>query len=82
MVQGHGEVILVGEVDKSVDASLAYLDAIEEKVADAIEKEVGREVLLDDSIESAGLSRLPLHGQVQQIHLSNLLTLYDRRTAK
>ncbi|MFW6082890.1 MAG: MBL fold metallo-hydrolase, partial [Chloroflexota bacterium] len=81
MVQGHGEVILVGEVNKAVDASLHYLDAIEEKVMEALESPNGREALRQDSIESTGLSRLPLHGQVQEIHTANLLALYDRRAA-
>jgi glyoxylase-like metal-dependent hydrolase (beta-lactamase superfamily II) len=79
LVQGHGEVILVGEVKQAVNASLHYLDSIEEKVADAMESSEGREALRNDSIESTGLSRLPLHGQVQQIHTANLLALYDRR---
>jgi glyoxylase-like metal-dependent hydrolase (beta-lactamase superfamily II) len=80
LVQGHGEVVLVGEVDKAVDASLHYLDAIEEKVSRAIESGEGKSALRNDSIESTGLSRLPLHGQVQQIHVANLLALYDRRS--
>jgi glyoxylase-like metal-dependent hydrolase (beta-lactamase superfamily II) len=82
VVQGHGEVVLVGEVNKAVDASLSYLDAIEAKVRKAFESDEGRDALLDDSIESTGLSRLPLHGQVQQIHVANLLALYDRRSSK
>jgi len=77
LVQGHGEVVLVGEVSKIVDANLRYLDAIEDKVQAALKTDEGREALLDDSIESTGLSRLPLHGQVQQIHTANLLALYD-----
>lgn len=79
MVQGHGEVILRGEVDDIVHISLNYLDAIEKKVDEALKKEDGREKLARDSIESTGLSRLPLNGLVQQIHVANLLSLYDRR---
>lgn len=82
MVQGHGEVVLVGEVDKAVDASLDYLDAIEEKVTHAIESGEGKDALRTDNVESTGLSRLPLHGQVQQIHVANLLALYDRRSSE
>lgn len=78
LVQGHGEVVLVGEVEGVVEASLRYLDTVEEKVTKAIETGEGKEALRHDSIESTGLSRLPLHGQVQQIHLANLLALYDR----
>jgi len=80
LVQGHGEVVLVGEVTKTVDANLRYLDAIEDKVRAVLKTGEGREALLDDSIESTGLSRLPLHGQVQRIHTANLLALYDTMT--
>jgi glyoxylase-like metal-dependent hydrolase (beta-lactamase superfamily II) len=81
MVQGHGEVVLVGEVNEAVDASLDYLDAVDQKVTDAIESGEGKKALREDDIESTGLSRLPLHGQVQQIHVANLLALYDQRTS-
>jgi cyclase len=82
MVQGHGEVILRGEVQDVVKASLAYLDAIEFKVAGAIKRGKGRESLERDSIESCGLSRVPLNGLVQQIHVANLLALYDRMVSQ
>ncbi len=81
LVQGHGEVVLVGEVDGVVRASLNYLDRIEAKVAAAIESGEGKSALREDDIESTGLSRLPIHGQVQQIHVANLLALYDRRVS-
>ncbi|MGD2176923.1 MAG: MBL fold metallo-hydrolase [Anaerolineae bacterium] len=82
LVQGHGEVVLVGEVNKVVDASISYLDAIEGKVTEAIKSDEGKQSLENDSIESTGLSRLPLHGQVQQIHVANLMSLYDRGSAQ
>lgn len=82
IVQGHGEVILRGEVQDVVKASLAYLDAIEGKVAKAIESGKGTEALQWDNIESCGLSRIPLNGLVQQIHVANLLALYDRRVSR
>jgi len=78
MVQGHGEVILRGEVQEVAQVSLDYLDTIEAKVAKAIKSGKGRESLRRDNIESCGLSRIPLNGLVQQIHVANLLALYDR----
>jgi cyclase len=87
MVQGHGEVILRGEVKSMVDISLAYLDSIEKLVARALKKDrrggkrEGWESLTRNSIESCGLSRIPLNGIVQQIHVANLLALYDRQAA-
>ena len=82
LVQGHGEVILRGEVQGVVRASLAYLDTIEAKVAKAIKSGKGEEELRGSSIESCGLSRIPLDGLVQQIHVANLLALYDRLVSR
>lgn len=78
MVQGHGEVILRGEVDDVAQISLDYLDDIEELVNEAIKSGKSREELKQSSIESFGLSRVPLNGLVQQIHVANLLYLYDQ----
>lgn len=78
IVQGHGEVMLRGEVQGTVKASLNYLDAIEELVAKTVRRGHGKDKLRRNSIESCGLSRIPLNGLVQQIHVANLLALYDR----
>jgi glyoxylase-like metal-dependent hydrolase (beta-lactamase superfamily II) len=80
LVQGHGEVILRGEVGTVVQASLDYLDTIEGKVAKLAKRKKGEEKLLEIDIESCGLSRIPLNGLVQQIHTANLLTLYRKMT--
>lgn len=82
MVQGHGEVILRGEVQGVVRTSLAYLDVIEATVTKAIKSGKGEEALQRSSIESCGLSRIPLNGLVQQIHVANLLALYDRLVSR
>jgi cyclase len=82
LVQGHGEVILRGEVQEVVKASVAYLDKIEAKVAKVVKSGKGKEALQRISIESCGLSRIPLNGLVQQIHMANLLALYDRRVSQ
>ena len=88
MVQGHGEVILRGEVQGVVDVSLAYLDKIEALAARAVKRDKGRgrgegwESLQRNNIESCGLSRIPLNGLVQQIHVANLLALYDRMASQ
>lgn len=81
VVQGHGEVMLRGEVQGALESSLHYLDAIEELVAKTIKRGQGKDKLMRNSIESCGLSRIPLNGLVQQIHVANLLALYDRTMA-
>ena len=77
IVQGHGEVILRGEVGDRIDEAVRYLFTIRELVDKAIAKDSPRESLLEHDIESCGLSRIPLNGLVQELHLANLLALYD-----
>jgi cyclase len=78
IVQGHGEVILRGEVTERINQATSYLRRINKLVNDAIAKGKPRESLMTSSIESCGLSRIPLNGLVQQLHVANLLALYDR----
>lgn len=81
VVQGHGEVMLRGEVQGTIQISLDYLDAIEE-IATKAAAQGERDGLRENRIESCGLSRIPLNGLVQQIHVANLLALYDRAVAR
>lgn len=78
IVQGHGEVILRGEVQLVVQSSIDYLDKINELVEQAIQKGKPREWLEKSDIEDCGLSRVVLDGRAQQLHLANLVALYDR----
>lgn len=78
MVQGHGEVILRGEVPLTIDRSIAYLRTIEKLVKKAIAGGQSRVSLQEMNIEDCGLSRIPLNGLVQQLHIANLLALYER----
>jgi cyclase len=78
VVQGHGEVVLRGEINETIDSSVRYLETIQAKVAKAISSDKPREAMREISIESCGKSRIPLNGLVQQLHASNLFSLYDR----
>lgn len=78
VVQGHGEVVLRGEINETLDSSVHYLETIQSKVAKAIAAKKPRESMREISIESCGKSRIPLNGLVQQLHTANLLALYDR----
>jgi cyclase len=80
VVQGHGEVILRGEVGDRIDESLAYLLKIDKLANEAVAKGRTLDDLLAHDIESCGLSRIPLNGLVQELHLANLHALYTRKT--
>jgi len=81
MVQGHGEVLLRGEIPKAINASVNYLDTIEEKVLDVIRQNQPRQSLNQILIDDCGLSRIPLNGLVQDLHQVNLRALYDELAA-
>ena len=77
LVQGHGEVLLRGEIEETLDANIHYLRTIDRLVREYIARGVPRTGILDITVEDAGLSRIPLGGLVQRLHQANLLTLYD-----
>lgn len=77
LVQGHGEVLLRGEIEETLDANIDYLRKVDRLVRERIARGVPRTGILDITIEECGLSRIPLSGLVQKLHQSNLLTLYD-----
>jgi cyclase len=78
IVQGHGDVILRGEVEETLETSIFYLETIYEKVKEAVEAGAPPESVAEIDIEQCGKSRIPLNGLVQQLHEANLLYLYDQ----
>lgn len=83
IVQGHGEVLLKGEIDETLDQGVAYLDTIYEKVKAKLSTRMSKERLINEiSLESCGYSSIALDGLVKQLHRSNLLRIYQTLTAK
>lgn len=77
IVQGHGEVILRGEVQSVIQDDLDYLAKIKDKVARVLSKNQPVEALDMIDIESCGKSRIPLNGLVSDLHRANLYRLYE-----
>ena len=83
IVQGHGEVLLKGEIDETLDASIAYLECILEKVKAKLATRTSKERLVNEiTLESCGYSPIALDGLVKQLHRSNLLRVYQTLTTK
>lgn len=80
VVQGHGEVLLRGEIRGTILSSLKYLDCIEQAVDKHVASQAPVEALLRTSIEQCGKSRIPLNGMVQRLHQANLYHLYQAKT--
>jgi len=81
IVQGHGDVILRGEVQSVVQHDLDYLSKVKEFVTEVIEQGKPIEALDEIDIESCGKSRIPLNGLVSDLHRANLYRLYDELNA-
>ncbi len=81
IVQGHGEVLLRGEIPGAIESSITYLDTLEKKVGEVVEKGRGKRGLDRLTIESCGKSRIPLNGLVQDLHWANVYMLYEEMTA-
>ena len=77
IVQGHGDVLLRGEVPEAIETSLLYLDAVEHKVEEQIAEGTPKSALRQFDIERFHKSRIPLNGLAEELHQSNLSYLYD-----
>ncbi len=77
VVQGHGEVILRGEVNSSIKDRIDYLDKIEQIILDAALDDFPGEYLKEKTIEVCGKSRILLAGAAEEIHQLNLRHLYQ-----
>lgn len=78
IAQGHGDILLRGEVTSSIDATVDYLNDIEELVGRLRAEGRSKHELLTYDVEAFDRSRIPLGGLVQQFHKSNLLYLWEK----
>jgi glyoxylase-like metal-dependent hydrolase (beta-lactamase superfamily II) len=79
VVQGHGEIVLRGEINETINSSINYLNKMQLAAASALMANRSRDDMLQEyDIESCGKSRIALNGLVQQLHAANLIATYDR----
>ncbi len=82
IIQGHGDIILRGEIESAVKENLAYLSALKKAVRTAIRRKSADEYLEEVSIESCGKSRVYLGGLAEALHQRNLRALYKQASEK
>ncbi|MBN1451430.1 MAG: MBL fold metallo-hydrolase [Anaerolineales bacterium] len=75
IVQGHGDVILRGEIEAAIKENLNYISAIKKAVRTAARRKAAMEYLEEISIESCGKSRVHLGGLAVSLHERNLRAL-------
>jgi hypothetical protein len=77
LVQGHGDVILRGEVSSTVKDNLTYLQTILRHVKKASRRKDPNGYLDGIDVESCGKSRILLNGLAEELHRRNLHALFQ-----
>lgn len=78
IVQGHGEVVLRGEIDDKLTSDLQYLSRLRASVEVARQSKSPIQALKAIDIESCGKSRILLNGIVEQLHRQNVNWLAEQ----
>ena len=76
IIQGHGDIILRGEIEEATRENVAYLNAVRKAVRTAMKKREPLEALAEINVESCGKSRVNLGGLAEELHRRNLIYLY------
>ena len=76
IIQGHGDIILRGEIDAAVKENTNYLNNIKKAVKSGGKRKNIDEYLEEISIESCGKSRVYLGGLAETLHRRNLRALH------
>ncbi len=76
VIQGHGDIVLRGEIEGAIKDNLAYLSSIRKAVRKAARRKYPMEMLADINVESCGKSRVLIGGLAEELHRRNLRALY------
>ncbi len=76
VIQGHGDIVLRGEIDIAIKENLAYLSAVRKAVRKASRRKYPFEMLAEVNVESCGKSRVLIGGLAEELHRRNLRGLY------
>jgi cyclase len=82
IIQGHGDIILRGEIENAVKENINYLSCIRKSVRTAMRRRNPGEALASIDIETCGKSRVYLGGLAEELHRRNLRALYRQMTAE
>lgn len=75
IVQGHGDIILRGEIEDATASNISYLRNIQKVAKAASRRRDPLHYLQSQDIESSGKSRISLSGVAEELHQNNLRAL-------
>jgi glyoxylase-like metal-dependent hydrolase (beta-lactamase superfamily II) len=76
VIQGHGEVVLRGEIQNAIRSNLNYVACVRREITRAARRKDPEAYLASVSIEACGKSRILLGGLAEDLHRRNLLGMY------
>lgn len=76
VVQGHGDIVLRGEIDNFIKENLNYLSNIRKVVRKASRRKYPLDILDEATVEDCGKSRVLIGGLAGELHRRNLRALY------
>ncbi len=77
VVQGHGEVILRGEVQTVLDRYINYLECVRTQAQLVLDEGKARDEIWEIPLETCGLKRVPLGIASHRLHVANIMNVYD-----
>lgn len=72
IVQGHGDIILRGEIDAAVKENLAYITSLKKLAKAAARKKPSDDLMEGAGLEETGKSRVYLGGLAESLHKRNV----------
>jgi len=82
IVQGHGDIILRGEIDQMMKNNIDYLTEVRKIVRKAARRKYALDLLEGSDVEDCGKSRVLLGGLAEVLHQNNLISLYEQTYGK
>lgn len=76
IIQGHGDIILRGEIEEKVRENITYLKSIQKAVITARRRKNPLEIIDSIGVEACGKSRILLGGLASELHRRNIRSLY------
>jgi len=78
VIQGHGDIILRGEIENYIKDNLAYLSAIRKMVRKSSYRKYPLDLLMEVNVDSCGKSRVLIGGLAEELHQRNMRALYKQ----
>ncbi len=76
IIQGHGDIVLRGEIEDVTNSHLDYLRSVRKIVKTAFRRRNPLEFLNSQLVEDTGKQRVSMGGLAQDLHVRNLQWLY------